>query len=166
MKAKKQISRTRASNISAAEAIQGRHLSKDAAETRAWGAAFAAYLSPGDAVYLTGEVGCGKTTFVQGALKAFGIGRHGRSASFMLVNEYRAPRFPVYHMDLYRLAGNDIEGLGIEEYLYGSGVCFVEWSDKITKQPSSHAWAVELEWVSEHERTITIRRLAGTAEGT
>lgn len=162
MKAKKQRSRTRASNTSAGEAIEGRHCSNSAAETRAWGGRFAECLAAGDVVYLCGDVGCGKTTFVQGALASFGIHRHGRSASFMLVNEYRAPRFPVYHMDLYRLAGNDIEGLGIEEYLYGTGVCFVEWSEKITKRPACNAWSVELVWVSEHERKITIRRLAGS----
>ncbi|MHB9155799.1 MAG: tRNA (adenosine(37)-N6)-threonylcarbamoyltransferase complex ATPase subunit type 1 TsaE [Endomicrobiales bacterium] len=124
-------------------------------ETRALGRSLSRLLKPGDIVFLSGQLGAGKTTFVQGVFQGFGIARHARSSSFILVNEYHTPSVTVFHLDLYRLGKADINGLGLEEYLYGKGVCLIEWADKIGRgcRPT---WEVRLRWLGENKREIEI----------
>lgn len=87
-------------------------------------------LKAGDVVALVGELGAGKTTFMQGLAQGLGVAGYVKSPSFTLVNKYEG-RFPVYHLDLYRLGDiHEIYELGIEEYLYGDGVCIIEWAEK------------------------------------
>lgn len=133
-------------------------VSTSAEETRAAGKALSACLGKGDIVYLMGQLGSGKTTFVQGLLSGYGIKGPVRSSSFMLVNEYEARDRTVYHMDLYRLAGAEMEDLGIEEYLFGDGVCLVEWGEKIAVASRGRSWEVRLSWVDENTRKIEVKR--------
>ncbi|MBI2238453.1 MAG: tRNA (adenosine(37)-N6)-threonylcarbamoyltransferase complex ATPase subunit type 1 TsaE, partial [Actinobacteria bacterium] len=101
-----------------------------AEDTRAVGEAVASLLRAGDAVALTGELGAGKTTFVQGAARALGVTRAVVSPTFTLVREYRG-RLPVYHVDVYRLDRvQDVLDLGLEE-MSDEGVLFVEWGDVV-----------------------------------
>ena len=84
----------------------------------------------GDVVLLTGDLGAGKTTLTQGILHGLGSNEFARSPTFVLVNEYDA-RIPLYHMDFYRLGSfEDIDGLGLDDYLFGDGICVIEWADK------------------------------------
>ena len=90
-------------------------------------------LRPGDFVALIGDLGSGKTHFVQGI--ALGIGVPAdvcvSSPSYTLLNEY-VGRIPLYHFDLYRLDGDgDIRDLGFDEYFLGRGACVVEWADRL-----------------------------------
>ena len=104
-----------------------------AADMRALGEAVAGVLQPGDVVALTGDLGAGKTTFVQGAARGLGVAgdAHVTSPTFTLVKEYRG-RFPVYHLDVYRLDRiQEVIDLGFEELLDPDGVAFVEWGDAI-----------------------------------
>ena len=71
-------------------------------ETRTVGAGLAELLVPGDVISLTGDLGAGKTTFVQGAARGLGVGEPVLSPTFVLVREYRG-EVPVYHLDVYRL---------------------------------------------------------------
>lgn len=79
---------------------------------------------------LEGPLGAGKTTLVKGIAEALGVAEPITSPTFTIVSEY-AGRLPLYHVDLYRVGSHEeIELLGLEELLYGSGVSVVEWSDK------------------------------------
>ena len=111
---------------------------------------------PGEILLLTGGLGAGKTTLTQGILWGLGSEEYARSPTFVLVNEYVA-RIPVYHMDLYRLDSfEEIEGLGLEDYLFGDGLCVIEWADKAEGYfPVDHV-DISIETVSESERMFTV----------
>jgi tRNA threonylcarbamoyladenosine biosynthesis protein TsaE len=99
--------------------------------TRAAGRALATLLRPGDAVALTGELGAGKTTFVQGV--AAGLGFEGQvvSPTFTLVREYQG-RLRVFHVDVYRLERvQEVLDLGLDEAAAEGGVLLVEWGDVV-----------------------------------
>lgn len=81
-------------------------------------------------VLLIGDLGAGKTCLTQGILWGLGSKDHVRSPTFVLIMEHAA-RIPLYHADLYRLEqGSDLNGVGLEEYLQGGGLCVVEWADR------------------------------------
>ena len=84
----------------------------------------------GDVFLLVGSLGVGKTCLAQGIAWGLGIKEYASSPSFVIVKEYQG-RLPLYHIDLYRLDEIDeIAELGLDEYLYGEGVCVVEWAEK------------------------------------
>lgn len=87
-------------------------------------------LGPGSVVALEGPLGAGKTTLVKGIAEALEIAEPITSPTFTIVSEYLG-RFPLYHIDLYRVGSSEeLELLGLEELIYGAGVSVVEWSDK------------------------------------
>jgi tRNA threonylcarbamoyladenosine biosynthesis protein TsaE len=105
-------------------------VSASAEQTRRLGEAVASVLGHGDVVALAGDLGAGKTTFVQGAAAALGVIQHVVSPTFTLVREYQG-RVPVHHVDVYRLERiNDVLDVGFEEMLE-NGVTFVEWGDAV-----------------------------------
>lgn len=92
---------------------------------------FAKKLNKKDIVVLSGELGSGKTKFVQGILKYFGLENEISSPTFTIVNEYNADLCPVYHFDVYRLADIDeFYAMGGEEY-FENGICLIEWGEII-----------------------------------
>jgi tRNA threonylcarbamoyladenosine biosynthesis protein TsaE len=100
-------------------------------ETRAVGEAIAPALRPGDVVSLTGDLGAGKTTFIQGVAGALGVSDRVVSPTFTLVRQYEGT-LPVYHFDVYRLDHlQDVLDLGFEEILDLGGIVFIEWGDAI-----------------------------------
>ena len=126
-------------------------------ETRAFGEAMGRLFEPGDVVSLTGDLGAGKTTWVQGAARALEVRDAVLSPTFTLVREYRGAH-PVYHMDIYRLDHvQDVLDLGFEEMLDDGGVVFVEWGDAIEGLlPESHL-QVELALEDEEDsRSIAV----------
>ena len=110
----------------------------------------------GDVLLLVGDLGAGKTTLTQGILWGLGGTEYARSPTFVLVNEYPA-RLTMYHMDLYRLNSiEEIEDLGLDEYLYGNDLCVVEWADKAPGYfPVNHA-VVQLEVIDDQTRRVTV----------
>lgn len=89
------------------------------------------FLVPGSVVALLGELGAGKTRFVQGLAQALDTPDVVSSPTFTLVNEYRG-RLPVYHIDLYRIQhADEALDLGLDEYVYGDGVTVIEWAERI-----------------------------------
>ncbi len=80
-----------------------------------------------------GQMGAGKTTFIQSVLRAMGIEETHGSPTYSLVNEYDSPFYgTVFHFDLYRLnSEEEAYDIGIEEMLYNDAYCFIEWPDKV-----------------------------------
>jgi len=108
-------------------------VSKSAEETKRWGRKFSAFLKEGDVVALVGDLGSGKTTFARGVAEGLGVkgAKYVNSPSFVIIKEYEG-KLPLYHFDLYRLEDfSGIETTGYEEYLWGNGVCVIEWAEKI-----------------------------------
>lgn len=88
-------------------------------------------LNGGEFIAMYGDLGAGKTAFVQGLAKALGINNHITSPTFTIVNEYEG-RLPLYHFDVYRIADPDeMYEIGYDEYVYSDGVCVVEWAELI-----------------------------------
>jgi tRNA threonylcarbamoyladenosine biosynthesis protein TsaE len=112
----------------------------------------------GDLILLEGELGTGKTCLVQGIAHELGIKQYAFSPSFVLIREYHG-KLPLYHIDLYRLDNMaEIDDLGLEEYLYGDGICVIEWAEKgLPVLPQNHL-LVKMKYVltSETQRTISI----------
>jgi tRNA threonylcarbamoyladenosine biosynthesis protein TsaE len=124
---------------------------KSSEETVALGRALASQLQPGDVVAFYGDLGAGKTTMIKGVAAGLGVADVVKSPSFVMITEYRG-RVPVYHIDLYRLAhavecpvsnvqcpvkdgrgqasDAELEGLGLDSYLEGDGVCLIEWAER------------------------------------
>ncbi len=102
------------------------------AETEALAMALAPFLTAGTAILLSGDLGAGKSVFARGVLRGLGVeDDYILSPTFALVNVYTETRLPVAHFDLYRLASSDdVEMLGLEEYVDGLGVVIVEWAER------------------------------------
>lgn len=92
---------------------------------------FANQLHPGDILCLYGDLGVGKTAFVQGLAEGLHIVDYITSPTFTIVNEHKGT-FPLYHFDVYRIDDADeMYEIGFEDYLNGDGICVIEWSEKI-----------------------------------
>lgn len=114
-------------------------------QTRRLGKVFAKKLKKGDIVFLKGDLGSGKTTFIQGIVKAFGNKGFARSSSFIIANEYKAGECSLYHLDLYRLAAAPVWDLGLEEYLFSGNIAVIEWPDRLLGLQNASTWNVEIE---------------------
>ena len=134
-------------------------LSESPKETFDLGAKIGKNLSAGDVLALNGGLGSGKTVFVQGLAKGLGIKNRGKisSPTFALIQEHRG-KIPLCHVDLYRLAKNEIPGIGLEEYWQEEApawVVAVEWADKVSGfLPEKNTYRVEFETVAEKKRKI------------
>jgi tRNA threonylcarbamoyladenosine biosynthesis protein TsaE len=118
---------------------------KSAQETRVLGKKFALVLKSGDIVFLKGNLGSGKTTFVQGIVKAFYSKGFAKSSSFTIVNEYNADGVKLFHIDLYRLEASSVWDMGLEEYLYSKNISLVEWPDRLIGVENDNHWNIEIE---------------------
>jgi tRNA threonylcarbamoyladenosine biosynthesis protein TsaE len=109
---------------------------------------------------LTGDLGAGKTTFMQGIALALGIKRPITSPTFTLCQEYQTSKFKLVHMDLYRLNGaNDLLTIGFPEHLESGAVVAVEWPERGGDLIPPDALHISLSLSDEAEtRTIEITR--------
>ncbi len=100
-------------------------------ETRILGAALAPALLPGDVISLSGDLGAGKTVFVQGLATALGAQGRVTSPTFTIVHEYEA-RYPIVHLDVYRLNSfQELLDLGFEDFLAPNGILLMEWGEAV-----------------------------------
>jgi tRNA threonylcarbamoyladenosine biosynthesis protein TsaE len=129
-------------------------------ETHALGFRLSGQCRGGELIGLRGDLGAGKTCFVRGLADGLGIDPDRvRSPSFTLVNEYGGGRMPLYHIDLFRLAPGALDRLALREYLYGRGVCAVEWFERLG-EPLQDFLEIGFTFVGETER-----RLVAVAHG-
>ena len=125
-------------------------------ETGAAGEALGRSLGPGDVVALSGELGSGKTCFVQGLARGLGVAGHATSPTFVLINEYRG-RLPVHHVDAYRTVSLvELIDLGLLDLMSGAGVTLIEWADKAEPLLPERTVRVRIEGVGDEPRAITI----------
>lgn len=105
---------------------------RSAEETRIVGASLAPMLLPGDVVSLSGDLGAGKTVFVQGLASALGVTDRVTSPTFTIVHEYEG-RFRIVHLDVYRLNSfQEVLDLGFEELLDPEAILLVEWGEAVS----------------------------------
>jgi tRNA threonylcarbamoyladenosine biosynthesis protein TsaE len=104
----------------------------DVEATRALAAAIASLAVAGDVILLSGELGAGKTAFVQGFGAALGVEGPITSPTFTLAHQYDGDRLTLHHLDVYRLERlAEIDDIGVSELLDGDGVVVIEWGDVV-----------------------------------
>lgn len=115
-------------------------------------------LKPGSVVALTGDLGAGKTTLTKAIAKGLGVETVLTSPTFLIVQEYREGRIPLFHFDLYRIGSEeDLDELGYYDYFYGDGVSVVEWADRATSLLPPDSIRIHIEYgEDEHERILSI----------
>ena len=131
-------------------------------ETFALGQQLSKLLKEGDVVALYGELGSGKTVFIQGVCAGLGVDSYVTSPSFTLIQEYSG-RLPVYHFDFYRLNSlSEIEDLGVDMYFDDSGIALVEWAERGEALLSASRYNIRFQHVEEggvimpDQRVLTI----------
>ena len=121
--------------------------SNSAEETRALGKRMGEEAQAGDAIALTGDLGVGKTVFTKGIAEGLGVKEPVSSPTFTILQEYRSGRMPLYHFDVYRIGDpEEMDEVGFDDYIYGDGLCLIEWAELIS------------DLMPEHYRQITIEK--------
>lgn len=133
---------------------------KDREETIKLGERIAKDFKYGGVLALFGNLGSGKTTFVQGFAKGLGIKQRIISPTFIIVRTYKLEVKNFYHIDLYRIeTQKDIHGLGLEEVLNNSqNIVTIEWAEKIRDLLPEKRIDINFEYVSENKRRIRIKK--------
>ena len=123
-------------------------------ETQQIGVRLGELALPGDVFLFTGELGAGKTCLTQGIAWGLGSKDYAQSPSFVIMRELYG-RLPLYHVDLFRLDHiEEIEGLGLDDYLYGCGVCVIEWAEKgLSLLPPEHL-LIEISYLDDTKRSF------------
>jgi tRNA threonylcarbamoyladenosine biosynthesis protein TsaE len=124
-------------------------------ETKALASQIGSILSKGTVIALSGELGAGKTTFSQGLAEGLEVKEYVDSPTFSILKIYEG-RLPLYHMDVYRLDEESLEDLGLDEYLFGDGVCLVEWPSRIASLLPKDTIPIDIEVLSNGKRAISI----------
>ena len=128
-------------------------ISRSEEQTRRLGMRFGALLQTGDVLRLVGDLGSGKTTFVQGIAAGWGSLDQATSPTFVLVNIYRRPDgLRLYHLDAYRLQ-NATEAEELDpEFMLEKGALIVEWADRISKALPGEKLDIQMRWMAEEYR--------------
>ena len=127
-------------------------------ESKALGQKIGQQLKPGAIIALTGELGSGKTVFVQGLAAGLEVPAdyYITSPTFTFINEYPG-RHPFYHVDLYRIANrDDLNEIGLLEILYGEGITAIEWADRLHEDISAAYLDIHLEIIDDETRKFFI----------
>jgi len=126
------------------------------AGTEALAYKMAQLLSEGDCLCLSGDLGAGKTTFSQYLCRALGVEGYVTSPTFNIINQYEG-RYPIYHFDVYRIADEDeMYDIGFDEFLYGKGICLIEWAGRIKNLIPEDAIWMTLTFTGPETRDVTI----------
>jgi tRNA threonylcarbamoyladenosine biosynthesis protein TsaE len=137
-----------------------RLISSSPEETIAAGEKIARGLKKGSIVALRGGLGAGKTCLAKGIARGLGIQGEITSPTYTIISEYEGA-VPFYHIDAYRLGGDDdFSALGGEELLFGGGISVIEWSERLPRSIPPQAITVEITFEGEERRSIEIKGLA------
>ena len=138
-------------------------ISHSEADTVDLGLKLVRFLGPGNIVCLFGTLGAGKTVLVKAMAEGLGINKDEViSPSFVLIREYLPAKktknkIPFYHLDLFRLKNSrDILDLGYEEYLYGQGICAIEWAERMSGFLPSEFLKIEFKIKGRMQRVIKL----------
>lgn len=129
-------------------------ITKSPEETKNLGKEVGKLAKPGDLLAFYGELGAGKTCFIQGISQELEVKDYVTSPSFTIVNEYQG-KIPIYHFDLFRLNTEEILELGYEEYFYGEGLTVIEWAEKIEHLLPKEHLKIDIKFKDLYERTIS-----------
>lgn len=125
-------------------------------ETIIAGERIAGLLHPGSVVALRGGLGAGKTYLTKGIARGLGIQEEITSPTYTIISEYHG-KWPFYHIDVYRLRGDDdFNALGGEEFLYSPGISVIEWSELIPNSTPKEAIIIEITLLEGERRLIRI----------
>ena len=127
-------------------------------QTLALGGIIGEAAEPGLLVALQGDLGAGKTLITKGIARGLGVDRpeYVTSPTFPIHNQYRG-RLELHHLDLYRLGDDaELEDLGLEEVLGGTGVCVIEWPDRFFESLESDRMEIHFEVVGSERRKLTL----------
>lgn len=133
-------------------------------ETQIFAASIAASIPPGTIICLEGDLGSGKTTFSKGFISELTSlpKEQIQSPTFIYLNIYQSPSFPICHFDLYRLQKEEeFEMLGFLDYFDGSSLCLIEWPSKIPSLLPKDFLSIEISFVNEFQRKITVKASTG-----
>ncbi len=132
-------------------------------ETRRLGRLLGALAEPGDVLCLRGDLGAGKTTFVQGVAAGLAIDDRITSPSFALIHHHQG-RLHLRHIDLYRLSPSQVPELGLEELLDVPGVTAIEWSELLPEDTLAECLHIEIQLLrGEHNRRFLFRPVGARA---
>jgi tRNA threonylcarbamoyladenosine biosynthesis protein TsaE len=130
---------------------------RSAEETRGLGQALGELVAPGDVVLLMGDLGSGKTTFVQGFARGLGVPDTATSPSYTLMHQYEG-RYPMLHVDLFRCGrAQEVIDLGLEEMLEPPWVVAIEWGEKAAPLVAADFLEIEFHWDESDEDSRTIQ---------
>jgi tRNA threonylcarbamoyladenosine biosynthesis protein TsaE len=124
--------------------------------TRALAAEIARHATSGMVIALSGDLGAGKTCFIQGLAAGLGVEGPVTSPTFVMIAEH-AGRLPLYHVDLYRTDGLDeIRALGLQELLGSGGVTAIEWAERAEPLLPARTVRVRMRGAGDEPRTVEI----------
>ena len=127
-------------------------------ETKELGKKMAERAKPGDVFTLVGDLGVGKTVFTQGIAEGLGSDEPVNSPTFTIVQEYESGRMPFYHFDVYRIGDpEEMDEIGFDDYIYGDGLCLIEWADLIEEILPEKRVAIRIE--KDLEKGFDYRRI-------
>ncbi|HEY1952643.1 MAG TPA: tRNA (adenosine(37)-N6)-threonylcarbamoyltransferase complex ATPase subunit type 1 TsaE [Gemmatimonadaceae bacterium] len=126
------------------------HLKLNEQELQAWGEDLGRAATAPLVITLTGELGAGKTTLARAICRGYGVEEDVTSPTYALVHEYRAPRSPVFHIDLYRLdSAEQLTNLGWDEVVASRSLVLVEWPERAgSRLPDDHL-PIDLDYVHD-----------------
>ena len=134
-------------------------IAADLATLNAWGRRLGELVEPGTVITLSGPLGAGKTTLTQAIAGGLQVPAEQAvtSPTFGIIHEYQG-RLPLYHLDLYRLSGEEDEllELGIDDYLHGRGVCVIEWPDRLGELLPPTRLEVSLSFAGQDRRHLRL----------
>ena len=123
-------------------------------ETKSWGRRLASILEGGELVGLIGDLGAGKTCFIKGLAQGLNLREEDiLSPTFTMIQEHHG-RFPLYHIDLYRLETVGLDDLGLREYLFSEGVAAVEWFERLREGAELDYLSVRISYAGANSRRI------------
>jgi tRNA threonylcarbamoyladenosine biosynthesis protein TsaE len=134
-------------------------LTKDEKGTYELGVKIGKHLKNGDVLSINGELGAGKTHMTKGIAKGLDVDDYITSPSFTILNVYEG-RIPLFHFDVYRIDDiREMYDIGFDEYLYGDGVCVVEWGTIVSELLPDDTIKIYINKLDDNTREIEILNL-------